>query len=395
MSGKYSTGLPSTANSEDSRTSSLANADLAPALADRLTEDWIRAAGEALTLRALFERHSQEHGLHWVLGEQSADEPLDLGELERFPTALVGHLNLIRPNRIQVLGSAEIDYLQGLSSTARRAVFEQLFSHRPCALIVADNAQAPVFLVDHCRSQQTPLLSAEAASHAIVGSLLVFLARLRGRSTNTHGVFIEVLGVGLLLTGQAGVGKSELALELITRGHRLIADDAPLFRRVDRETIEGSCPAPLIDFMEVRGIGLINVRRLFGDAAVKPRRNLRLVICLENTPDDAYSPDERLYGVRRSRNILGVDIPEVALPVAPGHNLPVLVETTVRNYILRMSGYDATEEFAKRHKTLLKNQREAARGQLPASKSIDNTTTIATHDEGLGVSGCNDATHLD
>jgi HPr kinase/phosphorylase len=171
-----------------------------------------------------------------------------------------------------------------------------------------------------------------------------------------HGVFIEVMGVGVLLAGRPGVGKSELALELVGRGHRLIADDAPEFSLVAPDTVEGSCPAALRDFMEVRGLGIVNVRALFGESAVKPRRTLRLVINLAVMDGKDYTPEERLQGIRSVRDVLGVPIPQVSLPVAPGHNMGVLVECTVRNFILSMKGYDAAEDFADRQNRIMRGE---------------------------------------
>lgn len=200
------------------------------------------------------------------------------------------------------------------------------------------------------------MLTATASSPRVVGELLHALARIAGERASVHGVFIELMGVGVLLTGVAGVGKSELALELVSRGHRLIADDAPEFSLVAPDTVEGSCPAALRDFMEVRGLGIVNVRKLFGDSAVKPRRTLRLVISLELMDDRKFTPEERLEGVRRTRSILDVPIPEIALPVGPGHNMAVLVESAVRNFILWMKGYDAAEDFASRHNRIIRGE---------------------------------------
>ena len=308
---------------------------------------------QLFTLSRLYEQYQQRLGLKWVGVPSPSAVDLEMENRGGFATALVGHMNLIRPNRIQVLGAAEIGYLSGLDMPAADQTVSQLLEIGPLCLIVADGLDVPQPLAHHAPLNATPIMQADASSHRVVGELLHAMSRIVGDRTSLHGVFIEVMGVGVLLTGAPGVGKSELALELVSRGHRLIADDAPEFAQVAPDTVEGSCPAALRDFMEVRGLGIVNVRALFGDSAVKPRRTLRLVISLEVMVDTQLSPEERLEGIRRSRTVLGVQVPEVALPVAPGHNMAVLVESTVRNFILRMKGYDATKDFADRQHRIM------------------------------------------
>jgi HPr kinase/phosphorylase len=156
---------------------------------------------------------------------------------------------------------------------------------------------------------------------------------------------MEVLGTGVLITGESSVGKSELALELLSRGHRLIADDAPVFIRVGPDVLDGSSPTLLQDFMEVRGLGVLNIREMYGDNALKSKKHLRLIIQLMRMSKKDREELDRLYGNRIKREILGVEIPEIMIPVAPGRNLAVLVEAAVRNHILRHAGQDATEQF--------------------------------------------------
>ncbi len=321
------------------------------------------AVSEPLTLRRLVTRHGALLGLTVVVPARGAgdDSPLELGAPGTHVTSLVGHLNLIRPNRVQVLGAAEIEHVRALDSTSWEGFARQVLEARPICLVVADALEPPGRLVQACSACGTPLLGARATSHQVVQQLMQFLSRTWARRTSTHGVFIEVMGVGVLLTGRPGVGKSELALELVSRGHRLIADDAPEFALVASGTVEGSCPPALRDFMEVRGLGIVNVRNLFGDSAVKPRRTLRMVINLEVQERREYTPEERLQGIRGSRDVLGVPIPQVSLPVAPGHNMAVLVECTVRNFILSMKGYHAADDFADRQNRIMSGE-EIAEG---------------------------------
>lgn len=172
-------------------------------------------------------------------------------------------------------------------------------------------------------------------------------------SITRHGVFLDVLGIGVLLTGESGIGKSEIALGLINRGHRLIADDAVNFFYVGNHTILGKCPPLLQDYLEVRGLGILNVRVMFGDTAIKERKRLQLIVNLKTFTDEGLKTIDRLHGMYRNCAILGVDIPEVTIPITSGRNLAVLVEVAVRNQVLKHTGYFASEEFITRQKQLM------------------------------------------
>ncbi len=310
----------------------------------------------ALTLGRLVELYGGRLGLTTQGGGGWRAARLDPEAPGADVTSLVGHMNLIRPNRLQVLGAAELAYLNALDADTAATIYGLLVGTRPVGLIVADGLAPPPHLMATCAANGIPVLTASAPSHRVVRELLHVLSRTAAQRATEHGVFIEVTGVGVLLSGQPGVGKSELALELISRGHRLICDDAPEFALVAPGTVEGSCPPALRDFMEVRGLGIVNVRHLFGDSAVKPRRSLRLVINLQVLDEKGYTPDERLQGIRGVRDVLGVHVPQVTLPVAPGHNMAVMVECTVRNYILSMKGYDAAEDFAERQNRIMRGE---------------------------------------
>ena len=170
-----------------------------------------------------------------------------------------------------------------------------------------------------------------------------------------HGVYMEVMAIGVLITGPSGIGKSELALELISRGHRLIADDAPLFSRIAPDIINGTCSEILQDFLEVRGMGIINVRELFGDSAIKKNKYLKLIVQLQPMNREDLLALDRLEGSYKTRTILDMDIPQITLPVAPGRNLAVMMECAARNHILRDSGYNASATFSKRQQKQMKS----------------------------------------
>ena len=164
---------------------------------------------------------------------------------------------------------------------------------------------------------------------------------------------MEVMAIGVLITGPSGIGKSELALELITRGHRLIADDAPQFSRIAPDIINGTCPPALRDYLEVRGMGIINIRRLYGDSAIKENKYLRLIVRLEPMTKEQLLQLDRLQGSHNNRSVLDIDIPEITLPVAPGRNLAILLECAARNHNLIIGGYNAAEEFIENQQKLI------------------------------------------
>jgi HPr kinase/phosphorylase len=183
-----------------------------------------------------------------------------------------------------------------------------------------------------------------------------YLARALAESTTAHGVFLDVLGVGVLIKGDSGVGKSELALELISRGSGLIADDVVELYRIGPETVEGRCPELLRNFLEVRGLGVLNIRTIFGEAALRPRKNLKLIVQLERMSPPAARAEERLPLSASHETMLGVEIRKVTIPVAAGRNLAVLTEAAVRNYVLQMRGVDSTEEFIARQAHRMRDQ---------------------------------------
>jgi HPr kinase/phosphorylase len=255
--------------------------------------------------------------------------------------SLVGSLNCIHPNRIQVLGRPEIEHLGDLSLPAYRETVERLFAARPAAVVFAEALDPDPLFFELAAREETPLLGSPLRDEEVVGHLQHLLTHALAERTVVHGVFLAVLGMGLLLVGDPGIGKSELALEMIARGHRLIADDAPEFARITPDTLQGSCPPLLRDFLEVRGLGVLNIRAMFGEGAVQQREILNLIVNMRSFGNDELARIDRLRGSLSARTILGVAIPEITLPVAPGRNLAVLLETAVRNQTLRIRGYDA------------------------------------------------------
>ena len=305
----------------------------------------------SLTLDGLFKSLDEKLGLAWVTGSQAGKHEINTTRDESAETSLVGNLNLIHPHRIQILGSRELEFLDSLKKNSRKDAISQLFSGQSDLIIMAKQLPAPDDLLQAANATGTPVLSSTLQSQDVIQNLQYYLSNHLAEKITLHGVFMEVMGTGVLITGPSSIGKSELALELLTRGHRLIADDAPEFARLAPDILNGTCPEMLRDFLEVRGLGILNVRAMYGASSIKQNRNLRLIIVLQEM-EDAIKMD-RLHGSRRNRSILGVDIPEITLPVGPGRNLAVLLETAVRNHILNSKGYDASQAFIERQKRRL------------------------------------------
>lgn len=315
-----------------------------------------------LTVAELFRCAEQGLGLTWLAGSDGAERELGSEVVYRPTLALVGHPEMLAKNRVQVLGLSEMHLLENLSSAELTLAVECLFGADNAALFVANERPVPQIFLDFAERYATPLLAARATTAELMRGLTHLLSQAMASYTVLHGVFMEVTGLGVLITGDPAIGKSELALELITRGHRLVADDAVEIHAVSPDTLEGRSPELLRDFMEVRGLGLLNIHQLFGDAAVKYKKALSLIIHL--TPADRWETVNRLDMEAYERDILGVTVPEVRLPVAVGRNLAVLVEVAVRNHILRQRGYNGSEEFARRQREMMALRSEDDRSGL-------------------------------
>ena len=308
-----------------------------------------------LSIARLFEDNEEKLKLAWIAGEGGGAKELD-SELTRDSSkGLIGHLNFIHPNLIQVLGASEVDYLNSLDPERCSRTLAEVATRDLACFIVAGVAQAPAPLTAVAQQTQTPLFLSPVPSVELMWMLRPYLARALAESTAVHGVLLEVLGMGVLITGDSGVGKSELALELISRGSGLIADDVVELYRIGPETIEGRCPELLKDFLEVRGLGVLDIRTIFGEAALRPRKNVKLIVRLERPAGFDAAPTERLPLKPGSEKLMDVEIRKVTIPVAAGRNLAVLTEAAVRNYVLQLRGFDSTREFISRQSHQLKS----------------------------------------
>ncbi len=309
-----------------------------------------------IALKDVYHSLEQRLSLNWVAALDSGERVVaSKANVERAET-LAGTLNYIHPNRLQVIGQTELDYLDDMRTEARDDALRRLFKAQPAAVFLSNDLDPDDSLINMAHETGTPLILTPVTDTQLLAHLRYFLSIQLAEHTSIHGAFMEVLGMGVLLSGEPAIGKSELALELINRGSRLIADDAPEFSRIAPDIIDGKCPPLLQDFLEVRGLGIINVRKMYGDSAIKRNKYLRLVIKLKRMDTEALTTVDRLTGTHATTPILGLEIPQVTVPVAPGRNLAILVEAAVRNHLMRLKGYDASADFIDRQRRAIERQ---------------------------------------
>jgi len=302
----------------------------------------------SVRVRDLYEELHERLHLTWVAGRSGADKTLLSPKTDASTGIIVGPLNYIHPNRVQVIGNAEQTYLESLRPQERQQALRTLFGEQPAIVLLVNDVAGSSELPAMADDAGVALMRSPLPDAQVLDNLQYFASLFLSEKTTLHGVFLEVLGMGVLLTGDPAVGKSELALDLITRGSRLVADDAPEFTRIAPDIISGTCPPLLREFLEVRGLGILNIRAMFGDSSIKRQKYLRLIVHLKRMNADQIASMDRLSGTHTNRDVLGVSIPQVTVPVAPGRNLSVLVESAVRNHLLRLKGYDATEVLIER-----------------------------------------------
>lgn len=309
-----------------------------------------------IRVRDLYEALHERLQLTWVAGQAGADRALLAADNDISSGIIAGPLNYIHPNRVQVIGPAELAYLDSLRPTNRLQALQQLLEDDPALIIVVNDVECPTELPGMADDAPVALMRSPLPDSQVLDNLQYYSSLFLSEKTTLHGVFLEVLGMGVLLTGDPAVGKSELALDLITRGSRLVADDAPEFTRIAPDIISGNCPPLLREFLEVRGLGILNIRAMFGDSAIKRSKYLRLIVNLKRMSAEQISGMDRLSGAHADRDVLSVSIPQVTVPVAPGRNLAVLVESAVRNHLLRLKGYDAAEVLIERQQQAILDQ---------------------------------------
>ncbi len=288
-----------------------------------------------------------EFNLKWLV------EPYDISgnivvnnEVNRPSLQIAGYFDYFDNTRIQIVGKVELSYLSGMDSSHRRSALEALFRKNIPCVIVTHDMETPGEMIELAQAYNVPLFSSRVSTSRFMSALIAYLNVQLAPEMTTHGVLVEVYGEGVLLLGDSGVGKSETAIELVKRGHRLVADDAVEIRRVSDKALVGSSPEIIRHFIELRGIGIIDVKRIFGIGSVKDSEKIDLVIKLEPwVQGKAY---DRLGIETEYETILDISVPALTIPVKPGRNLAVIVEVAAMNNRQRRMGYNAAEALNKR-----------------------------------------------
>jgi len=268
---------------------------------------------------------------------------LTVADVARPGLQLTGFMDHFEPMRLQVMGNVEYTYLTKLSEQARRLTLDKLFSYKFPALLIARGINPPPECLEMARKHNVTLLRSPEATSTIVSSIISYLNAQLAPGIARHGVLMEVYGEGVLLVGESGIGKSEAAVELLKRGHRLIADDAVEIRKVSGSQLVGSAPPLIQNYIELRGIGIINVAKLFGVGAVKAENEINLVVNI--VPWNTGEAYDRLGLEDQYMEILGVQVPMNTIPIKPGRNLAVILEVAAMNNRQRKMGYNAALEF--------------------------------------------------
>ncbi len=310
----------------------------------------------AVSADALFEDFRQKLDWQWVASKDATERHFDevAVRMARSGADLVGYLNYIHPYRLQVLGEREMNYLSHEDPQVCERRVSRILTLVPPVLVVADGQTPTAAMLTLCEEAQIPMFVTTESAAFVIDLLRAYLSKHFADRTTLHGVFMDILGMGVMITGESGLGKSELGLELISRGHGLVADDAVDLYRINQTTLEGRCPALLQNLLEVRGIGLLDIQAIFGETAVRRKMRLKLIVHLvrKETLERDY---DRLPHEPLTADVLGIAVRKVVIEVVAGRNIAVLVEAAVRNTILQMRGIDTYEKFVGRHREAMQS----------------------------------------
>ncbi|MBQ7740986.1 MAG: HPr(Ser) kinase/phosphatase [Eubacterium sp.] len=293
-----------------------------------------------VTLKQIIDNHMLEAV---YIPKKAEDIKITTNEVNRPGIVLTGYTDYFDPLRIQILGWTELGFLQNMSNVERSKALGYWLGLHPAAAVVTRGLAIPDYFIKACEAYEVPLLRTDEETSTFLAALIGFLNRELAPRITRHGVLVEVYGEGVLIVGESGAGKSETAVELIKRGHRLIADDAVEIRKVSDKVLEGCSPSNIRHFVELRGIGVINARRIFGMGAVKLKEKIDMVIQLEEW--DATKSYDRLGLDNEFARILDVKVPVITVPITPGRNLAVIVETAAMNNRQKKMGYNGAKEL--------------------------------------------------
>jgi HPr kinase/phosphorylase len=297
---------------------------------------------KTITIRKLVEKLN----LEILAGEQGLDRVIDNDDIHRPGLELTGYYKFFPNERIQVLGRQEISYLHSLTEEERDARIEEVIKKHPPCIIITRNQEGLLYLIKHCSEEGLPLLRAKEKTTRVISYLNNYLEKELARSIGIHAVCMNIFGVGLLIRGESGIGKSESALTLIEKGHRLISDDIVILKKIDPETLIGTHNEINRDFLSLRGIGMINVPRLYGSGAFQDETVIHLDIILSSWDEEKHY--DGIESPNSSVDYLDVPVPHIEIPVRPGRDITSLIEVAAKNWRLEQQGYTALKEFKER-----------------------------------------------
>lgn len=305
-----------------------------------------------ISVKELVEKAPANLALEIIAGAEGVSSNfLTSARVQKLGLALAGFMHYVHRGRLQLVGQSEVSYLEQLGEEKRQLAMDNLSLEKITCILVTKNLNPPEELIEIANNSRIPLLRTPLVSSQAINTIVSFLQEVLSPNATLHGVLLDLYGLGVLLTGDSGMGKSECALDLISRGHRLVSDDVIELKRVGENKIIGRAPELLKEHLEIRGLGIINIRDLFSVSAISDSKEISLCIRFERW--DEGSDVDRLGVDRRTENILDVELPLFVIPVSPGRNLATLVETAVRVHLLRMRGYDSARELVERHTKLL------------------------------------------
>ncbi len=329
------------------------------------------ATALSIPVSRLLEDQQYDLKLELLEGRDGLSHPISSSRIQKPGLALTGFTEHLHSERVQVFGNTEISYLRTLTEDEQRAVLSKLFDSTLACVVVTKGLELPQPLIDGCRTHHLALMRTPLISSAFISQVQSFLEEALTATGSLHGVLTDVFGVGVLLLGKSGIGKSEVALDLIMRGHRLVADDiVNLTRRAG--DVYGHGNDLIQHHMEIRGLGILNIKDLFGVAAVRDKKKIELIIELvEWTPNAEY---DRLGLDEKMMSLVGVDAPLSVVPVRPGRNMTTIVEVAARNHLLKLRGHHSAQEFADR-------LTRAISKTGPAPSTPSGIRSVRRHDE--------------
>ncbi len=296
-----------------------------------------------ITIRELLSEQGKAAKIRLLAGEKGLDRYIDHPRMQKPSLAFAGYIEHLSDYRLQVIGQTEMSYLATRTPEEQKQAIDAVFDLRLAGVVITRGQQPPDFILDAARRTDTPLMVSDYPSSTFMTNMLLFLSHRLAPVLYQHGVYMDIFGLGVLITGASGIGKSEIGLELISRGHRLIADDMVEFSRESPKVAVGRSPDALRYHMEIRGLGILNIRDLYGAAAITDTKRLSLMV--ELVPWDQVAPEDRALGEDSETGILDVPIPRIPIPIRSGRSLAVLIEVATRNQLLKQRGIHSGEDF--------------------------------------------------